>query len=96
MIIGRPGDTIILQFSRPGSNVKPWRITLPRVLPRTPQHNMQTVSPQKLVSSPSSTIFSPPPSQVEGARLVVSTKEMWNTRYGSQAEIETEYMLQVI
>jgi len=35
MVVGRPGDTITLQFSRPGAaKATPWRITLPRVLPR--------------------------------------------------------------
>lgn len=109
MIVGRPGDTITLQFSRLGSSKPtPWRITLPRVLPRQ-SARVSSASPntRALPSAPA-----PPLSngmKVEstgtspvvlrgpevGVRVVVSTSEVWNDRYGHQEQQETEHKRQV-
>jgi len=68
MVVGRPGDTITLQFSRPGTaKATPWRITLPRVLPRQtlplptrtlPPALMKAASPASLASPLTSPIWS--------------------------------------
>ena len=110
MIVGRPCDNITLQFSRPGlSRPTPWRITLPRVLPRQPTR-VQSVAPTKHISPPA-----PLPSTVAkldsngtspvfvrgpevGVRVVVSTSEIWfpPNRYGDQDEQEAVLKRQVM
>ena len=110
MIVGRPGDTITLQFSRPGSSKPtPWRITLPRVLPRQPARIESANSKLRAApSAPASPLLNG--AKVEstgtspvvlrgpevGVRVVVSTSEVWNDRYGHQEQQEAELKRQVI
>lgn len=107
MIVGRPGDSITLQFSRPTAlKPTPWRVTLPRVLPR-PAIRIATNQSQRLMkpspaSPPASSTMvnvkdvketSPQPSSVfePSVRVMMTCNETWNHRYGSQEEAETDY-----
>lgn len=109
MIVGRPGDTITLQFSRPGAaKPTPWRITLPRVLPRqtvripgdsakrevAPPTVSASISPNVVNASGQSPLIIRGPDV--GIRLVVTCNEKWNARYGHQAEAEADYKRMVI
>jgi hypothetical protein len=104
MIVGRPGDTITLQFSRPGAaKPTPWRITLPRVLPRQtvriPGDSARREIAPSTVSAPISTNVVNAVGQSPliirgpdvGIRLVVTCNEKWNNRYGHQQEAEADY-----
>jgi hypothetical protein len=104
MIVGRPGDTITLQFSRPTAlKPTPWRVSLPRVLPR-PAIRLATNQSQRLVqpspaSPPASSslinvknVSPQQSSQFEpSVRVIMTCNETWNNRYGSQEEAEADY-----
>jgi len=103
MIVGRPGDKITLQFSRPGSSKPiPWRITLPRVLPpMTPRRTVQISQTDNVlapihaeiskivdVSDTGPLIIRGPE---VGACVVITSNEIWNTQYGNQDQVETDF-----
>ena len=99
MIVGRPGDTITLQFSRPGSSKPtPWRITLPRVLPRHTVRISKTDRVSAPAHAPISTkldVAGTSPMFIRGpevgVRVVITSNEKWNTRYGDLDQVETDF-----
>ena len=94
MVVGRPGESITLQFSRSGKPT-PWRVTLPRILPRQKRRvaahrpaNAAPVLTKMLDAAGQSPVLIS--ESKEAVRLVLTCDEVWNERYDEQ-QAEMDY-----